>query len=351
MMTKSNTFNSDILLDALDDEYLHKREKVISSPIPLSLQQSSFRFCLVRKKAKEAFEKNWQNTANYRYDDPKLLEHIRAGGNYGIIGGYGGLVVLDIDRKHFVDYVLEYLPRTFTVRTKKGIHLYYVVPDGEIRSQGLKFQETGYSIGDVKAGYVKKPIGRGYVVGPGSTHPSGDRYTVQDDHPIVAMPDERFQSMLKRAILSMGPQVQETNVKEGLKEIIQMIERKSDSHFKDDPKYLQYLPLWYRTYHRKRNGSIIRTGEGRRIHLRICATLKKHDREHWKKYAHHLTQWMLGSDYDVGKTEKELEGIDARYYFRKNDYFSFKGLDADFQYLTEDELVKIRKVLAEHWDD
>jgi len=43
---------------------------------------------------KRAFEKDWQETANYQYDDPKLATHR---GNYGVCGGYGDLHILDSD--------------------------------------------------------------------------------------------------------------------------------------------------------------------------------------------------------------------------------------------------------------
>jgi|TARA_R100000093_G_C1923633_1_gene66445 hypothetical protein len=53
------------------------------------LQNEKFRFILLKPKNKIPFEKNWQTTVNYKFNDPKLLQHISNGGNYGVLGGYG----------------------------------------------------------------------------------------------------------------------------------------------------------------------------------------------------------------------------------------------------------------------
>jgi len=50
----------------------------IKSPIPEQLR--GCRFILVKPKDKPAIERGWQETANYAYDDPRLLQHIAAGG-------------------------------------------------------------------------------------------------------------------------------------------------------------------------------------------------------------------------------------------------------------------------------
>ncbi|MFA7122106.1 MAG: hypothetical protein WC277_11550, partial [Bacilli bacterium] len=53
------------------------------SPIPEQLH--GCRFILVKARDKPAIEKGWQTTANYAYDDPRLVAHIAAGGNYGVM--------------------------------------------------------------------------------------------------------------------------------------------------------------------------------------------------------------------------------------------------------------------------
>ena len=53
--------------------------------IPPQLQNPSIRLIQVASKSKRPIEKDWQNTANYTFQDPQILEHIEKGGNYGII--------------------------------------------------------------------------------------------------------------------------------------------------------------------------------------------------------------------------------------------------------------------------
>ena len=344
--------NSEYFIDLIDTEYAHRRERYTDPQIiPLPLQLKSFRFCLVRMKRKEAFEKDWQDTANYSYADLKLLNHIQTGGNYGVIGGFGGMVVIDIDRESFIDIVLDALPATFTVRTKKGVHLYYRVTDGVIQSRVLKFAETGDSIGDIKAGHIEKAKSRGYVVGPGCIHPSGSKYKVLISHTVGQLSADVIQNLLLKVGIVIGDDYQKKSRKPAK---VRDADNRTSHHLTKgmvkDPEYLQYLPLWYRTYHRKQDGSILRSGEGRLIHLRICATLKKYDKERWKEHAHHLTNWMFGDDYHFEKTDYQLEKIDARYYFRKKDFFFYADKDPDLKYLTTKEREMIRRVLADNWE-
>ena len=67
--------------------------------IPKQLTTIGLRFCKVRINDKRAFEKGWQDTANYSHDDPSLKEWINKGGNYGVLAGRRGLVILDFDEK------------------------------------------------------------------------------------------------------------------------------------------------------------------------------------------------------------------------------------------------------------
>ena len=107
--------------------------------IPKQLQNPEFRFCLVNKwnaKNKEGkpigkapFETAWQKKG-YKFDDPKLIAHIKAGGNYGVIGGYGKLVIVDIDDVELGEE-LEKKFQTFTVKTGGGGRHFYFIEDEE----------------------------------------------------------------------------------------------------------------------------------------------------------------------------------------------------------------------------
>jgi len=91
------------------------------SVIPVQLRDESFRFCLVRypgekcwengvrveSGGKSAFEFEWQ-TRGRKHDDPVLLSRINSTGNYGVIGGPGGLFILEyITRTKMVNGALQ----------------------------------------------------------------------------------------------------------------------------------------------------------------------------------------------------------------------------------------------------
>ena len=86
--------------------------------IPKQLQNPNFRFCLLKAKEKIPFEKSWQKNG-YCFDNPKLLNWIKNGGNYGVIGGYGNLRILDIDKKDLEEFFKK-LFDTFTIKTGGG---------------------------------------------------------------------------------------------------------------------------------------------------------------------------------------------------------------------------------------
>ena len=105
--------------------------------------------------------------------------------NLGIDCGKSGLLVVDEDRPGAFDSYAasagHVVPVTFTVTTGKGRHVYFRQPPGVPLGNG-----TGALAGrdmDVRGN-------GGFVVGPGSVHHSGVRYTPVDaTAPVVAAPD------------------------------------------------------------------------------------------------------------------------------------------------------------------
>ena len=91
-----------------------------------------------------------------------------------ITGSISGIIVLDIDgpigEKNIED---KEVPKTVTVKTGKGTHYFYRLPEGiEIRnSAGLHKLENVDVRGE-----------GGYVVAPGSIHPNGNKYTFLVEH-------------------------------------------------------------------------------------------------------------------------------------------------------------------------
>lgn len=150
--------------------------------IPKQLQNPEFRFNLLKNKEKLPFEKEWQKNA-YKYDDEKLIKHIEAGGNYGIIGGYGRLRLLDIDDTKFVPYI-EKLFKTFSVKTGKGGRHFYFLSD----------YDKNHVLADGK-GELRGNMQ--FVVCPGSTHPNGNKYEIIDEYPLLDITEKELVSILE----------------------------------------------------------------------------------------------------------------------------------------------------------
>jgi predicted transcriptional regulator len=132
-------------------------------------------FIRVNKHGKEPVDKGW--TLNPMFaDDPKLQAWLKEGGNYGVVGGFG-LVIVDTDIEELKRIVTRTLPSTFTVESpgSKGWHLYFLCSlEKPIRLR----DKEGENIGDIQ--------GQGkMVVGPGSVHPNGGIYKVVDDRPLA----------------------------------------------------------------------------------------------------------------------------------------------------------------------
>ena len=173
------------------------------------LQTPERRFILLGshgENLKRAFENDLQETANYRFDDPKLFTHK---GNYGVCGGYGDLHVLDCDDlgRWTEIGILQLIHETFTIESRPGHRQYYITCKKHFQSGGLfdpekiEINKAGkpeyVHIGDIKAG-SKDGICGGYVVGPGCKHPSGSICAVVGDVPIAEVSREHLQSIIAR---------------------------------------------------------------------------------------------------------------------------------------------------------
>lgn len=114
---------------------------------------------------------------------------------YGIACGPSGLVVIDEDatgelERWSRDTGLS-LPPTLTVNTGKGRHLYYLPPEGVKLTNHSRLKAEGYNV-DVRGN-------GGYVLGPGSAHPKGGCYTLEDGTQGVAeLPSDVVEWMTAR---------------------------------------------------------------------------------------------------------------------------------------------------------
>lgn len=117
----------------------------------------------------------------YRYyaDDEIMNAYIEAARNYGIACA-GDIAVVDIDEIMYADEMTDDLPPTLWQRTGsgRGVHLFYICPGLDTRQiLEIEWMETDNEKDDgyMHVGEIKCDP-HGYVVGPGSVHPSGNRY-------------------------------------------------------------------------------------------------------------------------------------------------------------------------------
>ena len=163
--------------------------------IPYQLCRDDFRFLkLIAKGKKPTYDmKEWQKY-NYRFNDGELLNHLIVGGNYGIIGGYANLILIDADSPE-INELAKTLPDTFTVKTgspEKYKKHYFFIADKQIKAIRLSKKSIG-DLGDVRS------VGQ-YVVAPNSIHPSGNKYQVIRNLPIAKISEETIRNVFKEYI-------------------------------------------------------------------------------------------------------------------------------------------------------
>jgi P4 family phage/plasmid primase-like protien len=170
---------------------------MVETMIPYQLWNEDFRFLKIRKNGKEPTSdmKGWQKD-NFIYNQTEFLEYLIEGGNYGIIGGYGNLILIDADSEE-ISQIAETLPETFTIKTGSPEHYkkhYFFITDELMSPIRLSKEKVG-DLGDIRS------TGQ-YVVGPNSIHPSGGTYKVLKDIPITKISKE---SVIRKFKDFIGP--------------------------------------------------------------------------------------------------------------------------------------------------
>ncbi len=174
--------------------------EIAKEKIPHQLQKNGFAFVKLKPRTKIPFEQDWQNKP-YSFAD--IQSWINQGGNYGVQGGYGGLVIIDADTPEISEILANKFPATFTVKTpRQGFH-YYFFCDGIDKKIVLKKGTP-----EKKDDHFGEIIARGsQVVGPGSIHPeTGTAYEVIKDFEIVEVSRELIFSELVEYIQHEFPQ-------------------------------------------------------------------------------------------------------------------------------------------------
>lgn len=125
--------------------------------------------------------------------DPDIVEGWWAERDYNIgvaTGLASGIVVVDIDRPEAVGELLDEgfeFPETATVRTPKGLHLYFQVPQEGLRN----------SAGKLAPGIDVRGDG-GYVLAPPSVNGDGAAYHWVDKRRPAELPDWALERLTSR---------------------------------------------------------------------------------------------------------------------------------------------------------
>ena len=149
--------------------------------IPDAFKLPELRFVLITAQSKAPCEKEWSTKNNYSFDDVKLINHLNAGGNYGVLTGTplrnGKLVILDIDDLNILPKLEEILPDTLTVETGSGNRHFYFVVNSE--TEKIIFTKDSHHYGELQS------TGQQCVC-PESIHPKTLlKYKIINDKPIA----------------------------------------------------------------------------------------------------------------------------------------------------------------------
>ena len=163
--------------------------------------------------------KGWPELATTDEDQIREWWYQWPDANIGIATG-GPFIVLDLDTPT-AGAGLD-LPPTRTVKTGRGLHLYYALPEGvQLRNGALCYAIDTRGDG-------------GFVLGPGSLHRSGVRYELVPDHAnICADLPQAILATLQRREREKAARVSTTAVTEDLEPAPPLDEIPIDDEFKD----------------------------------------------------------------------------------------------------------------------
>lgn len=156
--------------------------------LPIQLKDDNFKFVKVKGKDPSVSGIGWQNNGK---SFTEVEGWLSKGYNYGVMGGHGGLVIIDADSDIISKIAEKELPETFTVQSGSGKkHYYFICP--EIEKKIIFRSEKDFFTEEEKSNPKKEPhygeiITFGFqAVGPGSTHPDSKKlYIVYKDLPIT----------------------------------------------------------------------------------------------------------------------------------------------------------------------
>lgn len=159
--------------------------------LPKQFQDKKFRFIKIDSDTKRPVEPKWAEENNYKYTDSEFKIYLKTAKSYGVNCGYGDLAIVDIENiedKSVANLVIgQKFPSTFTVQTGSGgWHLYYFVPDIKKR---IRLSKDGKHYGEIQSKGNQ-------CIGPGSTHPNGNKYVVLNNTKIKAISKKELLGIL-----------------------------------------------------------------------------------------------------------------------------------------------------------
>ena len=173
---------------------------IMPGVIPEELQ--NWRFILIAPKTKIPTSEmsGWaddRETKTLKFNDPKLFEHIKKGGNYGVLTDIDRFVVAT-DTKETEKAIEDRLPKTFTVRSPrhKTKHFYFY---GKLTKPiQCKPSTQGDPVTDIK-------FGNGYAMGPGSTFQNYGKYEIVDNIPVATITEPQLLAAIDEFIIRRKP--------------------------------------------------------------------------------------------------------------------------------------------------
>lgn len=205
-----------------EPDWAHRARHIDHKPewqdtIPEPLKELGKVFFPIPKRKKGYPYPHHLDEYRYEADDEILNAYLEAGWGYGVACD-GDLIVLDIDDHRFIDEIIEDLPTTVYQWTGsgEGVHIFYICK-GISKRKTLRDvtkecpdcgEETYYEGGkdwcevcgwDQPQAHVGelKADPNGYVVGPGSVHPSGNIYGPLKGDEIATVSKEQIEEALE----------------------------------------------------------------------------------------------------------------------------------------------------------
>jgi len=169
--------------------------------VPRQFRERDFRFLIIKPRGKAPIEEWRKHENRLCFDDGRLLRHMEHGGNIGILGGYGNLVVVDCDKEELSNALRQNLPATLYEKSAKGEHYFYKCP-GIDYFQSLDIREVNGNV--THFGEIRADKEHQTVIAP-SMHETGVQYRIMNEDAEIA--EISFDMIISAVTPFLNPQV------------------------------------------------------------------------------------------------------------------------------------------------